>query len=94
MHGHLIGSETRRADPDKVASIQYLKVTETKTQVRQILGFFSWFRHYIPNFASHAKPLTDLDCQADPEQDPLGRDSTKFFDKLKTLLCTMQQRNR
>jgi len=31
-----------------------MKRPETKTQVRQVLGFFSWFREYIPDFATHA----------------------------------------
>jgi len=53
----VIGSGKRRADPDK---IEHMKRPETKTQVRQVLGFFSWFREYIPDFAIHAKPLTDL----------------------------------
>jgi hypothetical protein len=85
--GHLIGSGTRRADPDKVASVQFLKVPETKTQVRQILGFFSWFRDYIPNFAAHAKPLSDLTAKRIPSKIPWGETQQKAFDKLKTLLC-------
>lgn len=57
--GQLIGSGKRRADPEKIAAVRGMKVPETKTQVRQILGFFSWFRDYIPDFVTHAKPLTD-----------------------------------
>ena len=85
--GHLIGSGKRRADPDKVASVQFLKVPETKTQVRQVLGFFSWFREYIPDFATHAKALTDLTAKKVPNKIPWGEAQQKAFDKLKTLLC-------
>ena len=41
--GQLIGSGTRRADPEKVTAVYDLQVPETKRQVRQILGFFSFF---------------------------------------------------
>ena len=85
--GHLVGSGQRRADPDKVASVQYLKTPETKTQVRQILGFFSWFRDYIPDFATHAKALTDLTAKRIPNKIPWREAQQKAFDKLKTLLC-------
>ena len=42
--GHLIGSGKRLADPDKVAAVKNMKVPKTKKQVRQVLGFFSYFR--------------------------------------------------
>lgn len=58
--GYFIGSGTRRADPNEVASVQYLKARETKTQVRQTLGIFSWIQDYIAVFAAHTKSLTDL----------------------------------
>jgi len=66
--GHLIGSGKRRADPEKIAAVRDMKVPETKTQVSQILGFFSWFTDYIPDFATHAKPLTDLTAKRVPSK--------------------------
>ena len=38
--GQLVGSGTRRADPEKLKAIQDLHVPENKRQVRQILFFF------------------------------------------------------
>jgi hypothetical protein len=59
--GHIIGSGRRCADPDKITAIQQLKEPETKLQVRQILGLFSFFRDCnIRNLALIAKPSTDL----------------------------------
>jgi len=49
--GHIIGSGQRRADPNKVSAVKGMKTPETKKQIRQILGFFSYFRDYIANFA-------------------------------------------
>ena len=64
-----------------------MKIPETKTHVRQILGFFSWFREYIPDFATHARPLTDLTAKRIPNKVPWGEVQQKAFNKLKTLLC-------
>ena len=85
--GQLIGSGKRSADLDKLAVINNMKVPETKKQVRQLLGFFSWFREYIPNFAMHAKPLTDLTAKKVSSVIPWGKTQQDAFDKLKELLC-------
>ena len=56
--GHIIGSGQRRADPDKISAMQDMTTPIDKKQVRQVLGFFSFFRDYIFNFAHVAEPLT------------------------------------
>ena len=58
--GHTIGSGLQGPDPRKVACVQDMKPPNSKKEVRQILGFFSYFRAYIDRFAEIAKPLTDL----------------------------------
>jgi len=85
--GHLIRSGERRVDPAKGETIRQLRDPETKKQVRQLLGFFSFFREYIPNFAEYAKPLTDLTSKCTPE--PICLDSKAFesLASLKELLC-------
>jgi hypothetical protein len=52
-----------------------------------VLGFFSWFREYIPGFATHARPLTDLTAKRVPTKIPWGEAQQMAFDKLKSLLC-------
>jgi RNase H-like domain found in reverse transcriptase/Reverse transcriptase (RNA-dependent DNA polymerase) len=64
--GHIVGSGQRRVDPQKVSTVHNLKVPATKRQVRLIIGVFSFFRDYIPNFAKYAKPLTDLTAKRLP----------------------------
>jgi len=85
--GQIVGSGQRRADPEKVAVVRNIKVPETKTQVRRLLGFFSWFREYIPGFATYAKPLTDLTAKRVPNKIPWGQAQQEAFEKLKELLC-------
>jgi hypothetical protein len=84
--GHIIGSGKRRADHDKVSTVNALKLPETKRQLRQILGFFSFFRDYIPNFSDHAKALTELTAKKIPNRIPWGEAPQESFDRLKELL--------
>ena len=58
--GHIIGSGLHGPDPAKAACVQTMKPSVSKKEVRQILGFVSYFRTYIDKFAETAKPLTDL----------------------------------
>jgi len=85
--GHLIGSGHRRVDPEKVNVINDLREPETKKQLRQIIGIFSFFRDYIPNFASVAKPLTDLTSKRICDRIPFGQRERDAFCMLKLLLC-------
>jgi hypothetical protein len=70
-----------------VAAVQNLREPETKRQVRQIMGFFSYFRENIPNFAAIAKPLTDLTAKAVPSKVPWGPKERAALEELKGALC-------
>ena len=85
--GQLIGSGQRRVDPDRLTAIKNMKVPQSKKQVRQIMGFFSYFREYIPNVSALAKPLTDLTAKKVPNQIQWGQAKQVAFDKLKSELC-------
>jgi len=84
--GQMVGSGKRYADPEKVTAVNNLRVPETKRNVRQILGFFSYFRENIPNFAAIAKPLTDLTAKGIPNKIPWGAREQAAFDALKQAL--------
>jgi RNase H-like domain found in reverse transcriptase len=60
---------------------------ETKKQLRQIIGIFSLFRDYTPDFASVAKPLTDLISKRVSDRIPFGHREREAFCMLKSLLC-------
>jgi len=49
-----------KPDPEKIAAVQHMKSPETKREVRQVMGFFSCFRDFMPTFAELAKLITDL----------------------------------
>ena len=64
-----------------------MNAQQTKTELRQILGFFSYFREHIQNLAGIAKPLTDLSAKHVPAKVPWGSIQQQAFDELKRLLC-------
>ena len=84
--GQIIGSGFRRADPGKMTAVQDMTVPVNKKQVRQVLGFFSYFREFIPDFAQHAYPLTELTKKGCPDKVVWGPKEQESFDLLKTLL--------
>lgn len=83
----MVGSGSRRADPDKIAAIKNLVTPVTKKQVRQILGFFSYFRENIPNFAALSKPLSDFTTKNVPNKVPWGHKEQTAYNQLKDALC-------
>ena len=56
--GKITGSGKRFTDPEKLQLVQEMKPPTTKTELKRILEFFSYFRKHINDFANVAKPLT------------------------------------
>ena len=71
----------------KVKVINEMKTPQTKTELRQILGFLSYFREHIANFAEIAKPLTDLTARHMSTRISWGIEQ-QAFDELRRLLYT------
>jgi len=67
--------------------VKSIKIPQSKKQLRQILGFFSYFRDYSPNFSALAKRLTDLTAKRVPNQISWGQTEQLAFDKLNAELC-------
>jgi len=85
--GQVIGSGKRFADTEKVKIVKEINAPKTKTELRQIWRFFSYFREYIENFAGVAKLLTDLTAKQVPANIPWNPIHQHAFDELKRLLC-------
>ena len=60
ISGHVVESGVLRPDESKTKKILLVSTPATKKQVRSLLGLLSFYRRYIPGFASVAVPLTDL----------------------------------
>ena len=84
--GQIIGSGKRYADPEKIKAIQDLLIPQTKTELLRILGFFSYFRDHIRDFAAIAKPLTDLTAKKVSSTISRGESQNEAFEQLKQAL--------
>ena len=85
--GELIGGGKRRANPEKLSVIQEMQRLQTKTELHRILGFFSFFREHIPDFAGMAKPLTDMTFKKDSNKIPWDASHDVALESLKRELC-------
>ncbi|GFY17186.1 retrovirus-related Pol polyprotein from transposon opus [Trichonephila clavipes] len=73
-------------DPGKVESIKNISVPVTKKEIRSFLGLTSYYREYIPNFASLVLPLTELTKNRVPNIIPWNEAAEQAFTKLKAQL--------
>ena len=58
--GHRVSTEGIATDPEKVEAVQNWRVPTNLTDVRSFLGLCSYYRRFIPQFSTTAKPLTKL----------------------------------
>ena len=91
--GELVGSGKRRANPKKLLVVQEMQKPQSKTELRRILGFFSFFREHIPHFARIAKPLTELTSKKVPNKLPWNAVYDVAFNSLKHELCQATKRS-
>lgn len=58
--GYVVDSHGLRVDPDKVEAILKIPIPKSQKSVRQFCGTASWYRRFIPDFATRMYPLTNL----------------------------------
>ena len=58
--GHIVSKEGVETDPDKVKAVRDWPRPSCVKDVRSFIGFCSYYRRFIPNFATVAKPLIRL----------------------------------
>ena len=58
--GFLVNENGLQTDPDKIDPILKYPVPRNIKDLRRFLGLASWYRRFIPNFATLASPLTML----------------------------------
>ena len=87
--GHVITPEGVRPNPDKIKDILDWEIPRTTKQIKQFLGFTSYYRRFIRNYAMIARPLTK--CLK--KDAPICHTAPEFVDacnKLKEIISSDQ----
>jgi hypothetical protein len=58
--GHIVTAEGVKVQDDKVSTVREWPTPETVSHIRQFLGLSGYYRKFIKNYASIAKPMSDL----------------------------------
>ena len=58
--GFLVTREGTRPNPSKIEPIKNYPVPSNLKALRRFLGTFSWYRKFIPNYATIVEPPTNL----------------------------------
>lgn len=81
--GHVIGLGQIKLNPHKLQGIEDLQPPKTKKEIRSVIGFFSYFRAFIPALAKTVLPLTKLTQKDLPTKVQWGIEQQTAFDNLK-----------
>lgn len=58
--GYVVDKNGLRVNPDKVKAMLEIPTPKNVREVRRVVGTFSWYRRFIPNFSSVISSITDL----------------------------------
>ena len=84
--GHIVSENGIETDPAKVERVCEWPVPENSTEVKSFLGLAGYYRRFVPNFASVARPLHKL-TEANVDF-AWTSECQSSFDALKKLLST------
>jgi len=85
--GHVIGENFHQPDPERLDAVAKMTPPNTKKRLQQVLGLFSYYGSYVRDFATIAKPLTDLTAKRMPALLNWGESEQKAFETLQRLVC-------
>lgn len=83
--GHVISGEGIKTDPQKTTDVQNWPTPTSVTEVRSFIGLCSYYRQFVKNFSTVAKPLFKLTEKG--VKFVWTAEHTATFEALKELLC-------
>ena len=86
--GHLLENGKIYPDPDKIKAVAEMQTPRTKSQLKSVLGFFGYFRDYVPHYAEIAFPLSELTAKSKPQKLNWTSEQQNAFDKLRSTLTS------
>ena len=84
--GHVVTPRGLEPQAAKVAAMANLPVPTSVPVLQSFMGLLNYYRHFVPNFSSIAKPLNQLLQKGTSWQ--WGPEQQQAFDALKRQLCT------
>ena len=84
--GHIIGSGFIEPDRIKLECLDRMKPPTTKKDLRKMIGFFSYFRSFLPMLADTMNVITDLTRKNAPSRVRWEEIHQHAFDKIKLQL--------
>jgi transposase InsO family protein len=82
--GHQVSEGGIHTDPGKIAAIKELQPPTTVRELRRCLGIASWYRRFVPNFATLVQPMSTLLKKG--RKWVWSEDQQRAFEALKTSL--------
>lgn len=87
--GHVVAGNGLRTDPEKVQAILNYPRPTTYTELKRFVGLISWYRRFVPDFATVAEPLHSLTKgKKKPSRLSWNTEADNAFLKLKSLLVS------
>lgn len=87
--GHVVDGNGLRTDPDKVQAILNFPRPTNFTELKRFVGTVSWYRRFVPDFATIAEPLHNLTKgKKKPSRIAWNPEADQAFIKLKSLLVS------
>lgn len=81
--GHYVGDGMLWPQQEKVNRIREVPRPRTKKQIRSFLGLVGYYRKFIQDFATVARPLTDMTKKAEPTNLKWDEESEAAFEILR-----------
>jgi hypothetical protein len=89
--GHVISKEGIAPDPEKTAAIDRMPLPRSEADARSFVQMASYYRKFLKNFASIAKPLHEAYSQENKTKTfTLSKDAEHAFLTLKTMLTSAE----
>ncbi|GFO46156.1 Pol polyprotein [Plakobranchus ocellatus] len=82
--GHKVAGGTMSPLPQKIDKIIQLQAPSKKKNLRSLLGLVSYYRSFVPDFATLTKPMTDLLRKGTPERIHWSQECQASFEAITT----------